>query len=730
MPAGTDRPGTGRAARRALTGRPARRRLAGPFFAAPFLAALALVATGTSFAIIGARAADDFLRLAVVTTYRVDAPKAAVHVTLDIRATNLKPSTATTYYYFDTITLGVPDEAKGVAASANGGRLTVTTKARDGYRQVVVHTPRLLYHETHSTQLRFDLPGGKPRSDSPMRIGRAHAAFTAWAFGDPGRADVRIVLPSSFDADVHGWPDELANQPRSTARGGLRTFAVDDLKDPDHWYATIDASDDEALTDVSLDLSDKAVTVHAWPEDRIWSDRVASVLRSGLPRLETAIGLPWPVDGDLAVSEVSTEEIGGYGGQYDPSSDEIQVSEDLDPHVIVHEAAHAWFNRSVFAQRWINEGLADEYAAQVVALNEATDPEPPPRVVPISAGHFDLNDWPPPSRIDDATRVTENFGYDASWFVIHELVTEVGDARMRAVFAAASARRLAYLGSTPAETAKTVTPDWRRFLDLVETVGGSTGASKLFADYVVTDTEAPELTERAAARARYQQLLADGADWLPGILVRKPMSDWDFEDASTAIDEAEAVLADRDKLRATVADLGLAFPANLEPVYETADSADDLDGLRTRIAQWQSAADAIRSARDRLAARRPVVTSLGLIGTEPEAEYRAALAAFASGDDRAAVGGSAATLTLLSGAEDLGRQRALAGASVGLLVILLLVVLVAFLLYRRRSRRRAKIELASTAGTAPEAPLEIAFEPSPSPEPTPDPEPEGQPPPG
>ena len=103
-----------------------------------------------------------------------------------------------------------------------------------------------------------------------------------------------------------------------------------------------------------------------------------------------------------------------------------------------HEAAHAWFNRSVFAQRWINEGLADEYAAQVVALDDGDDVEVPPSVTPNQAGSFDLNDWPPPSRIDDETRLTENFGYDASWFVIHELVSEVGVDRMRTVFAAAS----------------------------------------------------------------------------------------------------------------------------------------------------------------------------------------------------------------------------------------------------------------------------------------------------
>jgi hypothetical protein len=677
-----------------LARRTARRRLAGPFFAAALLAALSFIGSGSGLVVTQALAADDFLRLAVVTTYRVDAPKAVVHVTLDVRATNTKPGTATTYYYFNTLTFGVPDEATGFSATSAGQQLTVTPRARTGYQSVLIHTPRLLYRQTHTTWVRFDLPGGKPRSDSPLRIGRAHAEFTAWAYGDPDRADVRIVLPSGFDGDVHGWPDETANQFRSTTRDGLRTYAVDGLDDPDHWYATIDASDHEALTDIALGLTGKAVTIHAWPEDKAWADRVGAVLESGLPRLETAIGLPWPVDGELSVSEVSTDEIGGYGGQYDPSSDEIQISEDLDQHVIVHEAAHAWFNRSVFAQRWINEGLADEYAAQVVALDEGSVAERPPRVLPLELGHFKLNAWPPPSRIDDTTQATEDFGYDASWSVVHDLVSEVGDARMRTVFAAASARQLAYLGSTPAETARALTPDWRQFLDLLENVGGSTTASKTFADWVVTDTEAKELTERAAARTQYQRLLDHGADWLPGILVRKPMSEWKFADATTAMDEADAVLDDRDRLRTTVADLGLAFPANLEPAYETADAADDLDVLKVRLGQWQDAADAVRAARDALASARPALTALGLVGTEPEADYHAALAAFAAGDDRGAVGGAAATLTLLNGAGDLGRQRALAGGSVAILVVVLLAILVAFLVYRRRSHRRVAAALA------------------------------------
>ena len=36
--------------------------------------------------------------------------------------------------------------------------------------------------------------------------------------------------------------------------------------------------------------------------------------RPALPDLETAIGLPWPVDRELEVSEVSRPQIEGYAG--------------------------------------------------------------------------------------------------------------------------------------------------------------------------------------------------------------------------------------------------------------------------------------------------------------------------------------------------------------------------------------------------------------------------------
>ena len=674
----------------------ARRRSLAPSRAAGrgLVALVAAVTLLASLAAGPAQAADDALRLAVATTYRVDPAGAVVHVTLDVRATNLKPSTATTFFYFDTLSFGIQPEARSISATQNGRTLSLTARTRDGYRQVVVKTPRLLFRQPTLTRIAFDLPSGEPRSDSTIRVGRAHTRFPVWAWGDTGLADVRVILPRAFAAEVQSFPLDTGQPLHSSPGSGQPTYVADDIEDPNRWHATVDAANRNGLTDVRLDLPDKAIAIHAWPEDTEWLDRVTDVLETGLPDLETAIGLPWPVTDELSVSEVSTAAIEGYAGLYDSADDEIRISEELDEQVIVHEAAHAWFDGGLFAQRWISEGLADEYAARVVAANAGTVRLEPPPIRPLSAGAFRLNAWPPPSRIDTDTRVTESFGYDASWTVIAAIVAEVGEAGMRDVFEAAAARRLAYAGEGPAETT-TATTDWRRFLDLVEELGGATTATGLFEGWIVTDDEATELTERTAARAEYAALLEDGGTWRPGILVRKPMSAWQFDTAHAAMALARTVLADRTALEAATDELRLPFPTTLEGAYEGADSADDLELLDARLDAWLTAAAKVRTARDALVVARAPLVELGLIGTEPDTAYRAALAAFAAGDDAAAVGGSSATLAVLAGAEEIGRGRALAAGTGAIVVVVLLVLAVAFLVSRSRRRRSASPAAAS-----------------------------------
>ena len=679
------------------------RRLRGPSTSWSRRGAVALIATLAAVALAGTFGvrptfAADQLRLAVTSTYRVDAAKGAVHVTMDVSATNLKPSTATRYFYYDTLSFGVQAEAKSIEATSDGRRLNVTTKALADRRDIVVHTPNVYYHQTHKTRITFDLAGGKPRSTSPIRIGRAYAAFTVWAWGDPGLADVRIVLPKKFVGNVQKWPDDTDDPLYSTSKDGQLTYRADDIAEPNRWYATVDATDRGALTDAPLDLAGEDVAIHAWPEDREWLDRVSSVLEDSVPDLETAIGQPWPVSSELGVSEVSSAQIEGYAGLYDSATDEIQISEDLDEHVIVHEAAHAWFNGGLFVQRWISEGLADEYAARIVAGNDGTGPDGPPNVSTRDAAAFRLNAWPPPSRVDDETEAAESFGYDASWMVVRTIVNEVGEPHMRDVFAAAAARTLTYAGAGPAESSSLTVVDWRRFLDLVEDVGGSTKAAGLIETWVVTDTEQPLLAARATARERYFALLDAGGAWLPGILVRKPMSSWRFSEAEAAMAEAEAVLADRDELMAATTELGLAFPTGLEPVYESAGSEADLEALDARIETWIGAAAAVRSARDALQAARAPLVTVGLFGTRPEAAYTAAVAAFVAGDDTAAVAGSSATVATLAGAEDIGRGRALTVGAAVAVVLLLLLVLVGIWLRRRRRRRGALVAAAVAFG--------------------------------
>ena len=672
----------------------------------PILVAIVAATTlAGTFAVAPVSAASDQLRVAVGATYRVDPAKRAVHTTLDISVTNQTADTSTTIYFYNAVGFGVPLEATSLKATSNGSTLHLSTTAHKTYREVTIDYPNLFHGKTRAIRLTFELPGGAPRSDSPIRVGPAHAAFTAWAWGDPGLGDVRIIMPPHFTADVQTIPTDAGAQLVASSVDGHTEYTVTHLADPVGWYSTVEATNPEALTSVAIKAAGEPIVIHAWPEDQEWITRVRTILEDSLPDLESSIGLPWPVTRDLDVTEVSSSELEGYAGFFDSSFDRITISEDLDDLTIVHEASHAWFAGDLFQERWIDEGLADEYASRILA---ADDPgraqEGPSPVFPTDAAAFDLETWQPPSRIDSKSAAYEQFGYDASWTVMRAIVADVTVERMRDVFKAASAQTLTYVGAGPAEPFGVVA-DWRRFLDLVTDVGGSTKAEGLLQTWALTDKQGAELPARHEARTRYFALVKAGGDWLPGVFIRKPMSNWRFADAEAAMAGAEKVISARDALVVATTGLGLAVPGELEPVYESADTADDLTTLETRIADWTTAATAIRTARDDLAKERPPLVALGLYDTDPSAGYDAALTAFAAGDDKAVLTGTAATIAALDGAEAIGRDRAtMAGVAVG--VVVLLVLLLAVVAIRRRRRRPALVPAMAASA---------AWEPAPSP---------------
>ncbi len=662
---------------------------------APLLAALAAVALLLSPATARPVAAAEELRIAANSTYVVDPAGGAVHVTIDITATNLKPNRVTSSqiirYYWDELGFGIHEQAASVRATASGQRLSVTTKRDDGFTALTVRLAnRLDYRETHRLRIQFDLPGGEPRSTSPIRVGEAFAAFYAWAWGDPGRANITIVLPSGFDDTVNG--SALARR----VEGNETRLTATAIAEPQEWFVTIDAQRTSSLRrDVLTDIGAAEVTVRSWPEDQEWRTKVVDLLSDGLPELQKQIGLAWPLDGRVNVYEVYTPLLEGYAGVFYPGENRIDIGEDLDDLTIVHEAAHAWFNNDLFRGRWITEGLADEYAALVL---EALDrpAEAPDAVAPDDAAAIRLNGWTHPGRIEDEeTDDREQYGYHASWTVIRAIVDEIGVDGMRRVFAAAEANEIAYVGAPDPESVAAA-DDWRRFLDLLEERGRSTGAEAVLREWVTESADDTLLDDRAEARKAYAALVADGDGWLPPFVVRDEMGAWNFDEATDAIGEATAVLDDREVLEARSEALGLTLSDRLETAYEAAE--DDFEAAESIAQEQRASLDALEAARATLDAERDAITTLGLWGVEPEARFAAAAAAFDADEGPTTIAEADAAVAMIAAAPEVGRTRAAAagGAAGGVVALAGMVILV-----RRRRRARAVAAHATPAAAAP-----------------------------
>ncbi len=648
-------------------------------------------------------AADDELSLVSTSTYSLVPDKGLVHVTVDITATANKPNTVqvtpngtiTTRYFYDSARIAIHAEAAAIRASAGKARLAAKASPDEGFTILDVSFVRdLQYKQSTKFRVDYDLPGGAPRSDSDIRVGSAFATFYAWTFGD--RGDVRIVIPAGFEVETTGSTID------KSVKDGVTTLAATAISDPTRWYAVVVADRHDALTQDRLDLAGgEHLVIRAWPEDSEWRTRVGDLLKRGLPVLVEKIGLDWPLEGDIEVAEVHTPLLEGYAGVFYTREDRIEISEDLDELTIIHEASHAWFNSALFVGRWIDEGFADEYASRV--LDEVSvGGLRPDALSPTSDGAVDLNAWEHPGRIaDETTSEREHFGYEASWTVMRSLVTETGEESMRKVLAAANARETAYVGASDPEKV-TLPNDWRRFLDLLEEIGGARTADDLFRRWVVTPEQEPLLDARADARAAYASLLEAGKGWAPGYVIRDPMGRWEFGRATTTIAEATDILATRDQIAARAADVGVAPPGSLEEAYEGA--SENLDAVRELASAQLTTATSLDAASDRVAAERDIFTLIGLIGEDPVASLAAASAAFSAGDTATADAGAGSVDTLMAGAADAGRTRTL---SVGVAGAGLVAVGVGGAMVLRRRRQRPAwmfVEDAPPAVVAPPPP--------------------------
>ncbi len=661
---------------------------------------VAMLTAPLAFGLLPVRhaAAANGLAVTSTTTYTIDAAAGTVHVLADMTFTNTVPDkrdgNVIKRAYFTGFSLPAPAGAiNAVAVTTKGTPLGLTPEvvpdAQDFFLYNVEFASSLFSGQSAHINVTYDITGLPPRSVNPSRINPAYAAFDAFGIGDDGKVSVRVVVPPGFIIDTFG--DDAVE----TTENGNTVYTASDIPNPQEFDLFVSARNDGGLTSQPVSSPDGSeFNMRAWPGDTDWQNFVTEQIHTGLPQLEELIGRPWPIEGTIEVREAYTPYLYGYAGWFSASQKQIEIGEDLDQEVVLHELSHAWFSSDWFADRWLNEGMAQTYSNMAVdALGGVA--KTPDAINGVDPARVTLNEWGDPL-LDEGADDTETYGYNASWFVVKSITDEVGVDGMKDVFTAVDDKTVAYVGDIAAEDNPAVT-DWRRFLDLVDEIGGAKEADDLISRYVITSKQQDELDARTAARTVYQSLDDHGGAWAPPYVVRRLMASWTFDKATQRITEAEHALDTRDELQAKSKQLGVSVPATLEAEYET--SPNDLTDVQASLDDQLDAVEAVMAAVTAEAKDDGLLGNVGLIGTHLPKDIDAAKAALSAGKTDDARAAASKVEERIDKAPSIGKQRAAWVIGAALLFLILLVMLL-ILLRRRRRRRRAAMAAADAEAIA------------------------------
>jgi hypothetical protein len=619
--------------------------------------------------------------------YVVDPDAHRVHVTVALSATNHLSDTKTHRYYFDRAYLAVPPATTAFKVTSGNAspRATVTSHTATYNLVRLDFGKQLAAGATRSFTLTFDIadPGGA--ATRPIRIGTSLVTFSAWGLGSDGATggSVTVVFPRGFSVDV----DAAGLGAPSTDSAGNIVFSTGRLANPLSFVAAFAADRPSAFVESTLQVkvgSDTVpVTIRSWPDDAAWSKRVGDLLARGLPALAGSIGLPWTAAKPLLAQEAVSRNATGFAGRYDPASGTIQIAYYADPFVILHEAAHAWFDGRLLADRWATEGFASYYALQAATALEVKGVRGGVLTPDLEKVRVPLNDWDGPSA-DGSSSPVDDAEYAAALNVATEIAKRAGPTGLSAVWRSILDSRATYQPAGAGSDVETVpgAPDWRGLVDLLRE-RADVDVTDLWSAWVVRPNEAGLLADRAAARARYDALLARAGTWRLPRVVRDTLRVWQFGQATELFDAANRALDDRDAVAAAAASAGLSLPSAMRTDFEGA------QGFAAASAEADAEMAAIAAYRD-AAGRRPgspdVLQSIGLWSSQPDAVLAAAATAFAAGDLHATVAGSAYAAAMWSSAGSVGRSRVLAVALIGAAV--LLGAWLGIRWYRDRGRRR------------------------------------------
>jgi hypothetical protein len=634
------------------------------------------------------RAATPDLTIVTAARYDVQPAQKRIRVTLDLTLKNRLHDTTTKRYFFDHAFLAVLPGASDYRLSWEGNGQPSVRVARRTAAFTLLRlnlAQDLASGRSARYRLAFDLrdPGGTPTRD--LRIGDTLASFPVWAFAsdDTPGSSVTVVFPKGYQVAV-----EAGRIPSpSTASDGRTIFRTGALSKPLDFFAYLVADRPGAYRDSSVTATvlgrSVTVTVRAWTDDTTWARRVRGLLGTGLPALSERIGLPWPdYDKPLVVTEAVSRSTGGYAGIFDPSAGEVAIAYYANDFVVLHEAAHTWFNGSLLADRWSNEAFASYYAA--LAAGDTRVKVTTDRLTSeMQKSRIPLNAWGPVGTLEVPQ---EDYAYAAALTLAREIGKRAGDRGLREVWGDAADRISAYQPSSGGEEIVGGPVDWRGLLDLLEERTGKR-FDDLWRTWVARPEDLPLLDARAAARTRYDAFVTTVDGWHVPLSIRDAMRAWRFDQGTTLMDGATAVLDLRERVEAAASDAGLRAPTALRAAFE------DDDGFDDALAEGGAELQAIEHYTDAVA-RRPAETTplmaLGLVGQTPDAQLAAARDAFARGDLAASAQAADHAAASWLDAEPSGQRRAF--SIVAIIVALLFILALLIVGVRRRRRRHIRMQ--------------------------------------
>jgi Flp pilus assembly protein TadD len=352
--------------------------------------------------------------------------------------------------------------------------------------------------------------------------------------------------------------------------------------------------------------------------------------------------------------------------------------------------AHMWFNASLVTDRWVQEGFASYYAEQVVQLIGYPD-HAPILTDRMRQSAMPLNDW---VAANQANSVVDAYLYGASLTVARQIASQAGLNGLTAVWVAARSGQEAFqpLHGPQTESGGGST-DWRRLLDLLEQRTGDSFAT-LFDDWVVDPSQTAMVQQRAAALSNYTDAVQGAGAWNLPPEIRMSLDSWQFAQAIGYTAQAQSVLTQRDRIDAEAKTERTTPPTTLQLDFEHSDISAAAIEATNELAALDALAGARRAQSDAAGAARVV----GLIGSDPDADLKAAREAFATGDLGKSVSLATDARTIWENSGGAGQVRILGSLAVLAGVLLLLLALLLNRGGYSPAPARAKAASGATAG--------------------------------